>query len=106
MYDAFAKCVAHTSTTFYGAFWCPHCAEQKSEFGDAARYLPYQECSLPNASGETPACIAAGIKEYPTWAFPGGVRATGVQALQTISEKTGCALPSSSSQGQWFRIFP
>src|ERR1700685_2890359 len=30
LYDALAKCIAETSTTFYGAFWCPHCAEQKT----------------------------------------------------------------------------
>ncbi len=95
-YDAFAKCVADTSTTFYGAFWCSHCADQKREFGDAAKYLPYVECSTPDAQGETAACKAMGITGYPTWVFPGNATATGEQTLETISAKTGCPLPTSS----------
>lgn len=94
-YDAFAKCIANTSTTFYGTFWCPHCQNQKREFGDAARYLPYVECSLPDASGETQACVEKGIKAYPTWYFPDGSSSTGEQSLETLSVKTGCVLPTS-----------
>jgi len=95
-YDAFAKCIANTSTTFYGAFWCPHCHDQKNEFGDSARYLPYVECSLPDASGQTQVCIDKGIQSYPTWYFPNGSSSTGVQTLQTLADKTGCALPTST----------
>ncbi len=95
-YDAFAKCIANTSTTFYGAFWCPHCHDQKAEFGTGAQYLPYVECSLPDESGQTPACIAKGIQEYPTWHFPDGSSSTGVMSLQALSEKTGCPLPTST----------
>jgi hypothetical protein len=94
-YDAFAKCIANTSTTLYGAFWCPHCIEQKNEFGSAAQYLPYVECSLPNTS-ETEECTAQGVKEYPTWQFPDGSRATGKQSFETLSGKTGCPLPTST----------
>jgi len=95
-YDALAKCIANTSTTFYGAFWCPHCQDQKRAFGDAAQYLPYVECSTPDAQHETPVCVAAGVHAYPTWQFPDGSRASGDQSMQTLSEKTGCALPTSS----------
>ena len=95
-YDAFAKCIANTSTTFYGAFWCPHCHDQKNEFGNSAQYLPYAECSLPDASGQTQICIDKNIQEYPTWQFPDGSRVTGIQTLQTLSEKTGCPLPTST----------
>jgi glutaredoxin len=96
-YDVFAKCVANTSTTFYGAFWCPHCHDQKNELGDAAQYLPYIECSLPDASGQTQVCIDNKVQEYPTWQFPDGSRATGIQTLQTLAEKTGCPLPTSTN---------
>src|ERR1039458_5811072 len=64
-YDAFAQCVANTSTTFYGAWLCPHCAAQKGEFGDAAKYLPYVECANPDQS-EKQTCIDFGVKSYPT----------------------------------------
>ena len=94
-YDAFAQCIADTSTTFYGAWWCPHCADQKSEFGDAAKYLPYVECSNSDTS-EKQSCIDIGIKNYPTWVFPDGSSSTGVNSLANISKQTGCALPTST----------
>jgi hypothetical protein len=95
-YDAFAKCIANTSTTFYGAFWCPHCHDQKNEFGNSAQYLPYVECSLPDGSGQTQTCIDDKVQEYPTWQFPDGSRFTGLLSLETISQKTGCPLPTST----------
>lgn len=91
-YDALAKCIAQSSTTFYGAFWCPHCAEQKTKFGTGAQYLPYVECSLPNGSGETQVCIDHHIVQYPTWVFANNSRLVGVQTPQTLAQKTGCAL--------------
>lgn len=97
MYDAFAKCIANTSTTFFGAFWCPHCQAQKGEFGNSAKYLPYVECSLPDASGQTQVCIDNKIQEYPTWQFPDGSRASGVQTLEALAQKTGCPLPTNTN---------
>lgn len=94
-YDAFAQCIAHTSTTFYGAWWCPHCAAQKTEFGDAAKYLPYVECSASDTS-ELASCVALGIQHYPTWVFPNGVSSTGVQSIATLAKETGCAISSST----------
>ncbi len=91
-YDALAKCIAQSSTTFYGAFWCPHCAAQKTKFGTGAQYLPYVECSLPSGSGETQVCIDHDIVSYPTWVFSDGSRLVGVQTPQTLAQKTGCAL--------------
>lgn len=95
-YDAFAKCIANTSTTFYGAFWCPHCQAQKKDFGSAAEYLPYVECSLPDASGQTQVCIDKGIESYPTWYFPDNSSSTGEKSLDFLSQKTGCPLPTST----------
>ena len=97
MYDAFAKCIAQTGTKFYGAFWCPHCAAQKEEFGDSKQYLPYVECSLPDESGQTQVCIDKGIKSYPTWVFPDGSQLSGTTPLDQLAQKTGCALPGQAS---------
>ncbi|HVO28988.1 MAG TPA: hypothetical protein VMT81_03330 [Candidatus Paceibacterota bacterium] len=99
MYDAFAKCIAQTGTRFYGAFWCPHCAAQKTEFGTSEQYLPYTECSTNGGPGtpQAQACIDANVQEYPTWVFPDGSRLTGTVELATLAQKTGCALPGGSS---------
>ncbi|NCN52428.1 hypothetical protein GW943_01310 [Candidatus Parcubacteria bacterium] len=96
VYDDFAQCVADTDTIFYGAFWCPHCKEQKEKFGNSAALLPYTECSLASGNGQTQECIDADIKTYPTWEFPGGERVIGTQELSVIAEKTGCELPTDT----------
>jgi hypothetical protein len=93
-----AKCISQSSTTFYGAFWCPHCHDQKTEFGTGAQYLPYVECSLPDASGRTKVCIDNNITNYPTWVFKDGSRTVGVQTPEFLAQKTGCPLPTSTQQ--------
>jgi thiol-disulfide isomerase/thioredoxin len=96
LYDSLAKCIAQSSTTFYGAFWCPHCRDQKTKFGTGAQFLPYHECSLPSGSGEVQSCVAAGVKNYPTWVFSDGSRLVGVQSPATLAQKTNCPLPTST----------
>lgn len=92
-YDAFAQCLTDTGTKFYGAFWCPHCQEQKKLFGKSAKKLPYIECSTADGRGMLPVCKDVGIESYPTWVFPDGTRVSGEQSFETLSEKTSCILP-------------
>ena len=95
-YDTFATCLAEKGAKFYGAFWCPNCAAQKELFAASAKKLPYVECSPPNRRGQYAVCRDAGIERYPTWEFPDGSRQEGVLSLETLSEKTGCALQKDS----------
>ena len=32
-YDNFAKCLTDKGVVYYGAFWCPNCAQQEKNFG-------------------------------------------------------------------------
>ncbi|MBI1866562.1 MAG: hypothetical protein HY005_03215 [Candidatus Staskawiczbacteria bacterium] len=91
--DAFAKCIKEDGAVFYGAFWCPHCQNQKTMFGKSAKYLPYVECSTPNGQSQLPVCKDKDINSYPTWEFKDGSRLTGEASLTELSEKTGCRLP-------------
>src|ERR1041385_8352379 len=45
--DSFAQCVSAKGARMYGAWWCPHCADQKELFGFAFQYVNYVECSPP-----------------------------------------------------------
>ena len=73
----------------YGAYWCPHCIEQKELFGASARRLPYVECSTGGpGSPQASACQAAGIRQYPTWTI-GGQRFQEVLPLTRLAELTG-----------------
>ena len=94
-YDSFAKCLKDRHVLMYGAYWCPHCAEQKEKFGSSFKYAPYVECGIPgNTRGEQDVCKDAGIKHFPTWQFPPvGERVEQVLSLDDLSDRTGCPLP-------------
>tara|TARA_Y100000310_G_C20097417_1_gene541130 strand:- start:45 stop:515 length:471 start_codon:yes stop_codon:yes gene_type:complete len=91
-YDEFAQCISDSGAKFYGTFWCPHCKEQKKDFGQSAKYLPYIECSTPDGRGTLPVCANAGIEGYPTWDFSNTERATGRLSFDQLSQKTGCSI--------------
>ncbi|MBI2476534.1 MAG: hypothetical protein HYV67_04835 [Candidatus Taylorbacteria bacterium] len=92
-FDGFAQCLKDKGVIFYGAFWCPHCQNQKALFGSSKKYLPYVECSTANSQGQIEICKANKIANYPTWAFADQSTTTGEMALAALSEKTGCELP-------------
>jgi hypothetical protein len=93
-YDSFAKCLATKNAKMYGLYWCPHCADQKREFGASFHYVPYIECASQDDPHQlTPACKAAGLKLFPSWQFGADTPKEGVLSLQDLSQKTGCSLP-------------
>jgi len=90
----FGAYLATKNARMYGLYWCPHCADQKREFGSSFRYVPYIECASENDPHElTPACKAAGVKLFPSWQFGADPPKEGVLTLQELSQKTGCSLP-------------
>jgi hypothetical protein len=91
--DAFAQCLTSKGAKMYGAFWCPHCADQKERFGSAFRYAPYVECGVKGSRTPAQACVDANIKHYPTWVFADGARVEGDHTLEFLSQETGCPLP-------------
>ncbi|MDO8565332.1 MAG: hypothetical protein Q7R67_01810 [bacterium] len=91
--DSFATCIKDSGATFYGAFWCPHCQNQKAMFGSSAKLLPYVECSTPDGNSQLPICKDAGVTGYPTWKFPDGTVLSGEVSLEKLSELTSCQIP-------------
>lgn len=92
-YDSFTTCLKDKGAIFYGAFWCKHCQAQKKLFGSSVKLLPYVECSLANAQGQTQECIDKKILSYPTWEFADGSRLNGEIPLAQLADKTSCELP-------------
>ena len=96
-----AQCLKDSGATFYGAFWCPHCKQQKDLFGSANKALPYVECSTPDGKNQNALCIEKKIDSYPTWEFASGERVTGEQSLETLAKLAQCPLngvvPASDS---------
>ena len=94
---ALALHLAERGAKMYGASWCPHCIEQKEMFGASARRLPYVECSTGGqGSRQAGACVAAAIRQYPTWII-GGKRFEEVLTLPRLAELTGFVPPESTA---------
>ena len=91
-YDTFAQCLTDNGAKMYGAYWCPHCIEQKKLFGKSFNNVNYIECSLPNRGGQNAECNAAGIESYPTWEFADGKRVGGSLSLEQLSQNSNCQL--------------
>lgn len=92
-YDELAQCLTDKGVIFYGAFWCPHCQNQKRMFEGSDKLLPYVECSTPDRRGQTQVCIDEKIQSYPTWVFPDGDRLSKEMTPVELAEKAGCSLP-------------
>jgi len=81
-----AQHLTQIDAKFYGAFWCPHCQDQKALFGSSAKRIPYVECSPSGQRGPVATiCQEKDIKSYPTWIIA-GQRYTGVQSLDTLAQ--------------------
>lgn len=92
-YTNLAQCLSERGVVFYGAFWCPACAQQKTVFGSAAKQLPYIECSLPDRS-QNELCTEAEIANYPVWGFEDDYRCGGVTSPEVLAHLSGCDLPA------------
>ncbi|MBI2091370.1 MAG: vitamin K epoxide reductase family protein [Deltaproteobacteria bacterium] len=86
---ALAEHLTKTDAKFYGAYWCPHCEEQKELFGASAHRLPYIECSPGGRRASQAAiCNTAGVRVFPTW-FIDGQRHEGLLSLQELARLSG-----------------
>jgi hypothetical protein len=92
-YDSFAQCLASKQAKMYGLYWCPHCIEQKEEFGESFHYVPYTECAIRGSKELAPECKVVGVKLFPSWQFGSEPPKEGVLSMEALSDKTGCKLP-------------
>lgn len=74
----------------YGAWWCPHCHEQKQLFGkEAFNLIDYVECASPDdPRQQTDACQSVGIASYPTWEINGELY-PGQRTLEELADLSG-----------------
>lgn len=86
---AVAEWLTQNNVKMYGAYWCPHCSDQKDIFGTVAfKKVNYIECSTPDGRGQTQQCKDANITSYPTWEFSDGSRVSNVLTLEELKSKT------------------
>ena len=91
-----AQCLEERGVKFYGAYWCPACAQQKAMFEGSVKKLPYIECSLPDRS-RNELCQEEEIDGYPLWEFDRNgekYRCGGVVSVEILAHLSGCPSPS------------
>jgi uncharacterized membrane protein/glutaredoxin len=72
----------------FGAYWCPHCHQQKQLFGqEASKKINYVECDPKGVNSQTKLCVQVGIKGYPTWEINGKLH-PGVKTLDQLADLT------------------
>ncbi|TAL48514.1 hypothetical protein EPN87_00365 [archaeon] len=90
-YDALAQCLTEKGFVMYGAYWCPHCANQKAMFGSSFKYINSVECD-PNGNNPQPQlCKEKDITGYPTWIY-NDQKLEGEQSVESLSILSGCQL--------------
>jgi glutaredoxin len=89
-----AEHLTQTESVMYGAYWCPHCADQKALFKEAAGQLPYVECAADGQNSQFQLCQDKKIKGYPTWEI-GGQLYAGVKSLEELSRLSHYPSPTS-----------
>ncbi|MGB3207029.1 MAG: vitamin K epoxide reductase family protein [Crinalium sp.] len=86
---ALASHLTKIGATMYGAWWCPHCHEQKQLFGkEAFKEVNYTECAPDGKNSQTSLCVKTDIKSYPSWQIKGKVE-PGVQSLEELADLSG-----------------
>ena len=79
----------------YGAYWCPHCHDQKMLFGkEAAALIDYIECDPKGQNSRAQLCqaAAANVKGFPTWEIKGQFY-SGTQSLEKLADLSGYTGP-------------
>ncbi len=92
---ALASHLTDIDAKMYGAYWCPHCHDQKQLFGkEASKKIPYIECAEDGAKSQAALCqTVPEVKGYPTWDVKGQFL-SGAQSLQTLAEASGYEGPT------------
>lgn len=90
-----AQHLIEVDAKMYGAWWCPHCHDQKQLFGrEAAKTIPYIECDPAGQNPQESLCRSIPeVRSYPTWEVDGQFYA-GTQSLETLATLSGYTGPS------------
>ena len=92
---ALARHLGEIGAKEYGAYWCPHCHDQKMLFGkEAAALIDYVECDPRGQNSRAEICqaAAANVKGFPTWEIKGQFY-SGTQSLEKLADLSGYTGP-------------
>jgi hypothetical protein len=83
---ALAKHLKRVGATFYGAYWCPHCKNQRRMFGkEGLKMVNYVECDPRGLGHKSGVCERAAVDGYPMWVI-GKQRISGERPLSDLAK--------------------
>jgi uncharacterized membrane protein/glutaredoxin len=94
---ALARHLNDIGAKMYGAYWCPHCHDQKQLFGqEAAAIFPYIECAADGKDAQPSLCQSRSdqVRGYPTWEVNGQYY-PGTRSLQELAQLSGYDGPTN-----------
>lgn len=92
---ALATHLKQIDAKMYGAYWCPHCHDQKQLFGKAAfSQINYVECDPDGVNPQPQRCEGAGVESYPSWEINGKLY-PGTIDLPTLAKLSGYQGPQN-----------
>ncbi len=104
---ALARHLKQIGAKMYGAYWCPHCHDQKELFGkEAAAIFNYVECAPDGQNSQTEVCQTAAPKieeqtkqpfAFPTWEINGRYY-RGIRSLEELATASGYTGPTNFTQ--------
>ena len=85
-----AQHLTDTGAKMYGAWWCPHCHDQKQLFGaEAAKQIPYIECAEDGQNPQPALCSSEPeVTGFPTWEINGQFY-PGSRSLEDLATASG-----------------
>jgi len=94
--EKLARFMSGKGMVMYGAYWCPHCQDEKKAFGDAFKYVDYVECDPQGPNANPDECTAKGIDGYPTWIYQ-GQKFSGFKSLSELAGIVGFSDSTASA---------
>lgn len=86
---ALAEHLSKTGAKMYGAYWCPHCHDQKQLFGNEAfKKVKYLECAPDATNNQVDLCKAANLEGFPSWEINGKIY-SGTKSLSELADLSG-----------------
>lgn len=94
---ALAQHLKDIDAKMFGAYWCPHCHDQKQLFGqEAVAIFPYVECAPDGKNPQTSLCqsLSDQVTGFPTWEINGQYY-PGTRSLQELAQYSGYQGPTN-----------
>jgi uncharacterized membrane protein len=104
-----AKHLKKIGAKMYGAYWCPHCHDEKEAFGkEATAIINYVECAPEGVNSQSDLCVQVlekakkqsgqDVVGFPTWEIKGNYY-IGTQTLTDLANNSGYQGPRNFKNG-------